>query len=169
LISFFALPTAFEDRMCQHQKSLKGILQQEDTMKRLAISFASLLMISSSVYALESGAVITGGIGEESENAIERIEDSYNTKLVFTGEGGAYLADVSVNIRDSHGDPVISGISEGPLMLANLKPGNYLVEARKDGQKEMRKIQVSDNLKTYHMRFPLDYDVQVSSTEYSAY
>lgn len=135
-------------------------------MKRLAMTLAGMTILSGAAYAEMPRNVITGGIGEESERAIERVQNNYNTKLVFTGKDGAYLADVSVNIRDTSGEPVLSGVSEGPLMLAELTKGSYIVEARKDGHKEIQKISVGEDLKTYQIRFPLDYDMQFSAVDH---
>jgi hypothetical protein len=42
---------------------------------------------------------------------------------------GEYLASVQVIIRNTQGDTVLAAQSQGPLLFAQLPPGDYTVEA----------------------------------------
>ena len=51
-----------------------------------------------------------------------------------------YVADVRIDIRDQQGKTVLSIISDGPILLANLPPGRYTVSAAKNGASQQRSI-----------------------------
>lgn len=69
--------------------------------------------------------MLSGGIGEGEIVRMNTAEKDYNLKLVFADETGAYLAEVSVVIRDSKKEIVVNAQSLGPIVLITLKPGVY--------------------------------------------
>lgn len=131
-------------------------------MKQLTASIIGMAALSSAAMAADLAPVVAGGVSKESEAVIEQKQEDYSLKLVFTGEGGMYLADVAVRIEDQQGNEVVNGISEGPFLLAELKPGRYTVDAKTQGVEKKRTVTVGNNLNTYHMQFPIE-EKEVSS------
>lgn len=126
-------------------------------MKRFVmISLATAMLASSYAYA-ESflPSVMSGGVGQEEEETMQTVQHNYSTKLVFTGENGMYLADIAVSIRDRKGQEVVNGVSSGPILLAELVPGRYIVQAETEGYSRTQTIDVGTKTKTYYMQFPV--------------
>jgi hypothetical protein len=100
--------------------------------------------------------VVTGGVGDEELAAIESMQKDYSLKLVFTGQRGIYLSDVDVKILDRAGNVVISNVTDGPMLLASLPPGRYIMQAAVNGFTQQQKFSVGrSGLKTLHIRFPV--------------
>lgn len=73
-------------------------------------------------------AFVTGGIGENDQNALKAMRKDYNLLLTFAvKKTGAYLADVKVNIQDAKGKKILETVSTGPLFYAKLPPGKYRI------------------------------------------
>ncbi|TAE34485.1 MAG: hypothetical protein EAY65_02345 [Alphaproteobacteria bacterium] len=70
--------------------------------------------------------VLSGGVGEESRATIQQMQSRYPLKMVFTGQGGAYVSGVMVTIMDKHNNEVLSTVTEGPILLVNIPKGNYI-------------------------------------------
>lgn len=120
-------------------------------------ALTGITLLSGSVYAASTlPAVVSGGVGSESRNHIEAVQNDYDLKLVFTGDKGIYLSDVSVDILDNNGKSVSRGVTEGPYLLANLERGNYVVKASIDGITKERNVFVNNkNLQVSYIRFPV--------------
>ncbi|KON79562.1 carboxypeptidase-like regulatory domain-containing protein [Azoarcus sp. PA01] len=86
---------------------------------------------------------MTGGVGEEERNQLLASAQDFNLKLVFAEKSGNYLADVNVAIADSTGRKVLEASADGPLMLAQLPPGNYRVTAMANGREQTRNASVT--------------------------
>lgn len=133
----------------------------------------TLTTVLSSVAILLAGApsqaatLVTGGVGEFSENYVEKVQENYNLKMTFTGEGGMYLSDVDVRVEDMNGNEVVSGTAEGPIMLGQLEPGKYKVSATKDGTTKTQTVYINSSLKSYTLRFPItdEFVQQMSAAE----
>lgn len=103
--------------------------------------------------------MLSGGTSSESRAMLQSLENQYNTKLVFTGKNGAYLANVGVDVRDSSGNTVMESTTDGPILLMNLPQGRYTVSANAEGFNEQQSITVgSRGTSTQHMRFPVGDD-----------
>ncbi len=77
---------------------------------------------------------LSGGVTEEERNSMRDSAAGYNLQVVVAMEGsGAYRADVPVAVEDSHGDPVLSVVTDGPWLFASVPPGRYRVRTG-DGQ-----------------------------------
>lgn len=80
---------------------------------------------------------LSGGIGKDESQAIKKAGAHWPLMLEFGQKDQhkvAFTADVDVNVRDADGHTVLATRSEGPLMLARLKPGHYTVQATMAGQ-----------------------------------
>lgn len=95
------------------------------------------------VREFEGVRYMTGGVGEEERNQLLASAQDFNMKLVFAEKSGDYLADVNVAIADSTGRKVLEARADGPLMLAQLPPGNYRVTAMANGREQTRNASVA--------------------------
>jgi hypothetical protein len=92
---------------------------------------------------------VSGGIGGDERNAMQTIRADYNLSLLFSVQGtGEYLSNVKVNITDSSGNTLLETVSDGPMLLASLKPGRYTVTADLDGQVAHKKATIVGNKRT---------------------
>lgn len=130
-------------------------------MNKFMIAMLSSAMIAGAAiaHAAPLPEVVTGGVGIDGQKLIAKIQNNYNTKLVFTGAGGAYLSDVKVDIRDKSGLEWVAAQTDGPVMLTDLKPGKYTVHATAAGFDKKQNIVVGKNLKTYQIQFPIHDEV----------
>lgn len=125
-------------------------------MKRqLVLTLLSMTMLTSNAFAAQAVPLVSGGVGQTERAIIDQNEDAYNTKLVYTGEGGMYLSDVSVIIKDAKGNEVVNTVTEGPILLTDLKPGRYSVVSAAEGFTKKQTINTGEKLKTYTIRFPV--------------
>jgi len=86
---------------------------------------------------------VSGGVGDEGQQALKTMESRFNLKLVFAASSGEYLADIQVRILDQQGNVVLQANSEGPWFYASLPPGTYTVQARGFGKDQEHKLEVS--------------------------
>ena len=74
---------------------------------------------------------ISGGVGKDEAQLADAISRyGYNVQLVFAEQTGAFLADVNLHITDAAGKTVLDTVSDGPMFLAGLPPGQYRVAAQ---------------------------------------
>ena len=85
-------------------------------------------------------------------------EKSYNFKLVLTLEGsGSFVAGAKVTLAKASGDKLVEHVTDGPIMLAGLPAGGYVLSASFRGITHTRKFQVrADRLHTEYLRWPAD-------------
>ena len=86
---------------------------------------------------------LSGGIGEDESTAMKAEVKDYPLSLVFSaGKDGAYLAEIPVTIKDRAGNTVLDTVSHGPIMLVRLAPGEYRIEATRNGHALHRTVSV---------------------------
>jgi len=88
---------------------------------------------------------VTGGIGLQEALAMAHAAKHYPLELVFLHKAGKrdeYLADVPVTIKDSRGDLVFEGHSEGPYFLASLPKGHYVVSTQWGSTALTRRVEI---------------------------
>ena len=79
-------------------------------------------------------------------------ERESNLKLVFTLVEGNYVSDVAVVVKNKAGNPVLVLHAPGPLVLAKLPRGAYVVEATYEGNTQTRRIDVGERMHTEYVR-----------------
>lgn len=99
---------------------------------------------------------LAGGVGADEMERLKSREGEFNLKLVFTLVEGNYISDVAVVVKNREGNPVLVLHAPGPLVLAKLPRGAYVVEATYEGKAQARKINIRDRLHTEYMRWPSD-------------
>jgi len=92
----------------------------------------------------QSGVVyLNGGIGDEQQEAIKAIRDEYNLQLTFAArQSGEFLSNVHLIIRSAAGLQFLEEKDMGPIFLARLANGSYVVIATYAGQTQTRTITV---------------------------
>ncbi|ARU04607.1 hypothetical protein CCO03_07915 [Comamonas serinivorans] len=79
---------------------------------------------------------LSGGIGTDESRALREAAKDWPLTLAFAvrdGEAHAFAVDVRVRIADAQGQPVLTITAQGPLLLAQLRPGRYTVTATFEG------------------------------------
>ena len=80
-----------------------------------------------------AGQYVCGGIGSDESTAMRAAMKNHPLSLLFAREGGAYLSDVSVRIKNAQGAEAMALQASGPVCLVDLPPGRYTVEATAEG------------------------------------
>lgn len=113
-----------------------------ETKTRL-ILFLCAMALAGHVAASDANAVpyVSGGIGEDEQQALQAEAANYNLRLSFAEKGsGAYLSDVKVTIRNAADATILAAVSEGPWFFAKLLPGRYRITVEADGQPQTRTV-----------------------------
>jgi hypothetical protein len=96
--------------------------------------------------------VWSGGIGaDERESAPQQ-----GTKLEFFAEGGKFVAEVKVQVKDSGGKVLVDTVSEGPWLVLNLPAGRYSVLAQVNGAKQGGYIEVDGSTQKFSFMFAME-------------
>jgi len=107
----------------------------------------SLAQASSLPPVHHNGAVeyLSGGIGQDESTAIEHASKKWPLTLEFAVKDkkhAEFTADVKVVVRDAKQHQTLQTESNGPFLLAKLKPGKYEVDATLDGKTLHEKVDV---------------------------
>jgi hypothetical protein len=122
---------------------------------RVAVLSAALTAAAAAADCHEGGArMLSGGIGEDSRQALLREEHRHSLKLVFTLNEGNYVAGVDVELSPVRGGTVLRHHADGPFALACLPPGRYTVTAEYDGRRQSRPVVIGKGLRTEYFRWP---------------
>lgn len=79
-------------------------------------------------------AYMSGGIGLDEREQMERMGEGYNLKLIFAVQQGNFVSDVQVTITDGSGKTLLAAVSDGPWLFAKLPAGAYTIAATHLGQ-----------------------------------
>ncbi|MEM5401558.1 MULTISPECIES: carboxypeptidase regulatory-like domain-containing protein [Paraburkholderia] len=88
---------------------------------------------------------VSGGVGLDESRALLSAEREWPLALRFTQRSGEYVADVRVQITDSHGASVLDTTSRGPYMLVKVRPGRYNVHVSHAGVDKTSAVTVGSN------------------------
>lgn len=133
--------------------------------RRRAVGIAAILGLALPAFAAaQQGALpqpktqgnvtfVSGGVGRNESDALKQAEKEYPLSMLFSeGKRGAYLAGVQVTITNRAGDTLLQAVSDGPIMLVRLPPGDYRVSAQANGKALQREAKVAANGGT-HLSF----------------
>ncbi len=134
-----------------------------DTRRQISISalFASSLLVAAP--AMSSGdysamsklppeqkqgdvSYLMGGVGKEEAAALRKDEANFPLTLEFLKRAkphSEYVSNVDVTIKDHEGKTVLNTVADGPLLLAKLPDGKYMVMASDNGMSKERNIVVA--------------------------
>jgi hypothetical protein len=96
---------------------------------------------------------ISGGVGLEEREALTAKYQEYNLKLMFAAIGGAYVADIKVEISDSRGEKVLVAVANGPWFFTNLPAGKYTVTATMMDKEKRNKANIAKGQKQITLGF----------------
>jgi len=89
---------------------------------------------------------VSGGIGLDEREQFAQMRGDYSLRVATAARGsGAYLAEVEVRITDESGKPVFQRELDGPLLLIDLPPGRYVVEATLAGEARRARTGIAAN------------------------
>lgn len=138
----------------------------------LSITTTAFALAADEIATASQPAYISGGVGADEVASMKEKEKDYNFKALFVRADGAFLADVNVKVTDKKGNSVIDTATEGPILLAQLKPGRYTITATtKSDQKTItRKINIAAGKKLNNetFRYPAEKEVVPQETGSSA-
>lgn len=89
---------------------------------------------------------LSGGVGQDEARAIEQAGRHWPLTLEFAVQDGKradFTADVQVLVRDARRHTVLQTTTQGPFLLARLRPGHYTVEATRQGQTRHQAVTVA--------------------------
>ena len=91
---------------------------------------------------------ITGGIGSEESEAMLELGKKWPLVLEFSQahpERPLWVADVTVKIIDQKKKVVFDAMSDGPILLVDLAPGNYELQLSFEGKPLKRTVKIEEN------------------------
>ena len=97
-------------------------------------------------FTMELGAAdvpyISGGVGADTREELLAKEKEYNLKIVTAEKSGDYLADVTLVIESVRKERVLDTTMAGPILLAKLAPGTYIIRATSASQTLTRTVTI---------------------------
>ena len=91
---------------------------------------------------------ITGGIGSEESEAMLELGKKWPLVLEFSQahpQRPLWVADVTVKIIDQKKKVVFDAMSDGPILLIDLAPGNYELQLSFEGKPLKRTVKLEEN------------------------
>jgi len=85
---------------------------------------------------------ISGGAGSDEADALNSMSGQFNLKLTMTIPSGQFTTPRKLRLEDAHGKPVLEIEPSGPIFLAKMPAGEYVVQASAEGQTLTRKVTV---------------------------
>ena len=121
------------------------------TLLKIIIS-AQLIFISSWVVAQipdtqysEGISYITGGVGEDETTAILSEAKQWPLLLEMSqieNGRGVWIFGANIKISNSNKQTIFAAQADGPYMLINLVPGDYVIEATYQGVAQKRALSI---------------------------
>lgn len=93
----------------------------------------------------EDFAYRAGGVGQAEAEALRAARSDYSLGLTFATREGAFLADVGVQVKRADGEVVLSKSGQGPMVLVDLPPGRYIVEATSQGRTQNHAVELTQD------------------------
>jgi hypothetical protein len=84
---------------------------------------------------------VSGGVGHDEAEALNH-SHGFNLKLTMAARSGEFVVPSVLQIEDQHGATVLETRPDGPVFLAKLPPGEYVIHASAEGQSQTRKVSV---------------------------
>ncbi|MCX8004899.1 MAG: hypothetical protein N2688_08075 [Burkholderiaceae bacterium] len=116
-------------------------------MKALLIAFAGLCAATAADAMVEGRTAqdrpfVSGGVDAGELADLRAKQPFFNLALLTVARSGAHLAGVQVRIVDAGGKPVLETEMDGPLLLVDLLPGSYRLEATHESETQRRALSV---------------------------
>jgi|SRR5579859_3907156 len=101
-----------------------------------------------------SASYISGGIGQDEQDAIRAEAANYNLQVTNSEPGGAYVAGLTFVVTDRDGREVLHARNAGPLFYAQLPPGSYIVQATYLGGQQVKNVTIGRGAADLHLIWP---------------
>jgi hypothetical protein len=123
---------------------MKTLLKIVISAQLLLLGSFTLAQIPDTKYS-QGIAYITGGVGQSEADAIlaEAKEWSVMLELSQIQNGrGVWIAGVSIKAMNAKKQVIFDALAEGPYMMINLVPGDYVIEAAYQGVSQNKLLSV---------------------------
>ena len=87
---------------------------------------------------------VSGGVSEAERRELEAAAGGFNLRVAVRSDDGPYLGPSSIRIERESGEKVLAATTRGPIFLARLPPGTYLVHAEESGQSGAEEVEIDD-------------------------
>lgn len=77
---------------------------------------------------------VSGGVGDEEMEQLKAIGRDYNVHVMLSSKDGAYVANIGLRVLGAAGQEVLAISGAGPYVYIKLPPGNYTLEATRNGE-----------------------------------
>jgi hypothetical protein len=88
---------------------------------------------------------VSGGVGDDQQNALASASNQFNMKLTMSMRDGKYVGGGDIRIEDQHGKTVLDTHATGPMFLAKLPAGHYKVHVNAEGRTFTRDVNVQNS------------------------
>ena len=121
----------------------------------LIVTCAALAQTAPAVQRAGNVEYLNGGAGEEERAAMTAQRGAFALRIVFSEPGGAYAVADHVDV--SQGSAKVVGPDKaGPILMLNLAPGDYAVDASFAGKTERRQVRVGRDGTQLDWRLPAE-------------
>jgi hypothetical protein len=86
---------------------------------------------------------VSGGVSQPEADAMRAAAKGYSLDVMFATDQGNFISAVQVKIRQGGDKEVLSTVTEGPMLLVDLPPGNYVVEASAEGKSFNQQVSIA--------------------------
>jgi len=83
---------------------------------------------------------LSGGVGDMEQDELLVLNKKYNLRVALTDAKGEYLSGIEVAIENSAGKALVETTTAGPILLAELDPGRYVLKASDHGRKPEERV-----------------------------
>lgn len=91
---------------------------------------------------------VVGGIGSDQRQKLNETYGGYSLRVEVAEKGGAYVADVHMQISDTQGKEHLQIMQDAPILLIDLPTGQYELTATYRDQTQKRKVSVQAGKQT---------------------
>jgi hypothetical protein len=105
-----------------------------DRWIRVLVTTAVVLVTFSMEVQAADAPYISGGTGADERAELLAKEKEYNLKIIGAAKSGDFLAGVKVMIESAKKERVLDTTMDGPILLAKLAPGTYIIRATSGSQ-----------------------------------
>jgi len=101
--------------------------------------------------------VASGGVGDEERAAIESQAGRYSMRMIFSQSNGQYVVADRVSLS-KRGTEVLRVNDAGPLLYAQVPPGQYALSVSYKGVTQNRTVNIGSRASDVHMTWPTELD-----------
>lgn len=101
--------------------------------------------------------VASGGVGDEERAAMQSQAGRYSMRMIFSESNGQYIVADHVSLR-KQGAEVMSMNNAGPLLYAQIPPGQYALTVSYRGVTQTRNVSIGSRSGDVHMTWPVTLD-----------